>query len=196
MIEDDYQFNLNVVRKTIAKMATKYPLLPGLAYTSPYDFVYQHGRDYRPVPWTGRYDIGAQKHGFGNAITLAATFGMKYVEGVALAPTGEVILHGWNALPDGELVDCTWGNTGLVYLGVEFSMERADDATWNGDAHVLNDEHRNYPVYQQRWKGEDYSLEWPHSDRLEMVRHWLETGQYIEPPSIKAWREDRDSEDA
>ena len=189
--EDDYQFNLNEVRKTIAVTATKYPLLSGLVYTSPYDFLYQHGRDYRPIPWAGRYKIGVQKQCFGNAIFLAARFGLKYVEGIALAPTGEAILHGWNTLPDGELVDSTWGNTGLVYLGVEFSVERADDATWNGDAHVLNDENRGYPIFQQRWQGEDYARSWPYSDRLECLWKHKTTGKkdYTPPPSVKAWLE-------
>ena len=38
------------------------------------------------------------------------------------------------------------------------------------DAHILNDEHRNYPVYQQLWTGEDYSRQWPPSERLKILR--------------------------
>lgn len=189
MTEADYQFNLGEVRKAMVMAATKYPMLPGLVYTSPYDFIAQHGRDYRPVPWKGDYKIGAQKQCFANALTLAGIHGLKYVEGICLAPSGEAILHGWNALEDGELVDSTWGNSGLIYLGVEFSVERADDALWNGEAHVLNDENRAYPVLRQRWQGEDYSLCWPYSDRLTLLREYESSGKVYTPQSVQAWLE-------
>lgn len=163
---------------TLRKTAEKYPKLPGLIYTSPFDFVAQHGRLYEGH-WTGKYDVGRQKMCFGNAIVLAGYYGLKYVEGFAIAPTGEIILHAWND-DDGVLVDSTWANTGVMYLGVEFSVERADDATWNGDANILNDEKRNYPVFRERWRGEDYTLKWPDSDRLDFLR--LPSG--ITPPSV------------
>jgi hypothetical protein len=185
--EEDYQFNLGQVRDTLRDSAAKYPLLPGLVYTSPYDFLAQHGVDYRPTPWSFAYPQGTQKICYANAITLAAKSKLKYVEGVALAPTGELILHGWNATAENELVDTTWCNTGLVYLGVEFSVERGDDATWNGDAYVLNDEKRNYPIFQQRWQGEDYTIQWPHSDRLEALYRYMQTGEYETPASIDEW---------
>jgi hypothetical protein len=162
--------------------AFRYPLLPGLVYTSPYDFVLQHGRSYTGK-WAHKYKIGAQKMCFGNAIVLSGRFGLKYVEGFAIAPTGQVILHAWNE-ENGVLVDSTWGNTGLFYFGVEFSVERADDATWNGDTNILNDENRNYPVFQQQWKGEDYALVWPYSDRLESLR----LDHHIVPSSVREYQ--------
>lgn len=150
--------------------AKRQPLLPGLVYTSPYDFVAQHGKLY-DGKWDRRFSIGAQKMCFGNAIVMAAMgTGIRYVEGVAVAPDGRVILHAWNVDEEDNLIDTTWANTGMLYLGVEFSVERADDATWNGDAHILNDEHRDYPIYQQRWTGEDYTLHWPYSERLAAIR--------------------------
>lgn len=158
----------NEVMSSLRNAAAKYPLLPGLFYTSPFDFIAQHGRIYTGQ-WKRQYPIGRQKMCFGNAVLLAGRFGLKYVEGFALAPTGEVIMHAWNE-EDGTLLDSTWANTGLLYLGVEFSVERADDATWNGDANIINDENRNYPVFQQRWSGEDYTLTWPYSDRLAAMR--------------------------
>lgn len=187
MREEDYQFNLQQVRDALRDLAAKYLLLPGLVYTSPYDFLAQHGVDYRPTPWSFAYTQGAQKQCYGNAINLAAKYKLRYIEGVALAPDGQVILHGWNATATNDLVDATWCNTGLSYLGVEFSVERGDDATWNGDAHVLNDENRNYPVFQQQWQGEDYTIRWPHSDRLEALRRYMQTGEYETPASIEAW---------
>src|SRR4051812_38507006 len=157
MTNEDYQYNLSALREAITAEAAKYPLLPGLVYTSPFDFIAQHGVGYKPVPWRlPASAVGVQKQCFGNAIANTGKYQFKYIEGFALAPSGEVILHAWNAWPDGELLDATWANTGLCYIGVEFSLERADDATWNGDAHIINDEYRNYPIFQQRWEGEDF----------------------------------------
>jgi hypothetical protein len=187
MNEEDYQFNLAQVKHALAGLADDYPLLPGLVYTSPYDFILRHGVDYRPQPWSFPYPLGAQKACFGNAISQAGKYGLKYIEGVVLAPDGRVILHGWNATATNELVDSTWLNTGLLYLGVEFSLERADDAAWNGDASVLNDENRNYPVFQKIWQGEDYGIQWPHSDRIEALYRYVQTGEYEPPASVEAW---------
>lgn len=179
------------LKERLQEAATKYPLLPGLVYTSPYDFLLQHGREYTG-DWDSRLPIGAQKQCFANGITAGVLYDLKYIEGVAVSPHGEVILHGWNAGPRGELIDTTWGNTGVCYFGVEFSIERADDATWNGDAHILNDENRGYPIFRQCWQGEDYTLSWPYSDRLECLREHKTTGKdYTPPPSVKAWLEGR-----
>ena len=183
MNDEDYQFNLAQVRRTMLEIAPTYDLLEGLVYTSPYDFVAQHGRDYRPAPWISEYKLGRQLHCFGNALCMAGMFGLRYIEGFTLAPTGMLLHHGWNATRAGELIDVTWANTGLVYVGVEFSVERADDAMWNGEATVLNDENRNYPIFQQRWQGEDYTLEWPYSDRLEALRN--RSGKL--PPTVSEW---------
>jgi hypothetical protein len=172
------------LKKSLAVVDRRYPLLPGLVYRSHYGFVLEHGRHYERRPWDGRYRIGVQKQCYANAIKLAARFGLKYIEGLCVSPEGgEVIFHAWNADAEDQLIDCTWGNTGVAYLGVEFSVERADDAQWNGDACVLNDEHRHYPIFQRRWTGEDYQLKWPHSDRLDYDRRGL--NEY--PPSVLEW---------
>lgn len=187
MTLDDALFNLGLLREALREEAKRYPLLPGLVYTSPHDFIAQHGIDYLPSPWSKHHHryggVGVQKQCFGNAIARAGLFGLKYVEGFAVGPKGEVICHAWNARPDGELVDCTWANTGAAYIGVEFSVERADEATWDGDAHVINDEHRNYPIFQRRWTGEDYTIVWPPSDRLDALRR----GDRTNPPSVQEW---------
>jgi hypothetical protein len=189
--EEDYQFNLAQVKHALVALTNAYPLLPGLVYTSPYDFILRHGVEYRPRPWSFVYPQGTQKQCYGNAITLAAKYKLKYVEGVVLTPDGQVILHGWNATATNSLVDSTWMNTGLLYLGVEFSVERGDDAAWNGDAHVLNDENRNYPVFQKIWQGEDYTIQWPHSDRLKALYRYMQTGEYETPASIEAWMKEQ-----
>lgn len=189
MADENYTFNVEAIRVVLIEIAETYRLLPGLVYTSAYDFLYQHGFDYPPVPWTGQYREGAQCHCYGNAIATSAMRGLRYVEGVAVAPTGLMIPHAWNIGTEGELVDVTWRNTGEVYIGVEFSVERADDATWNGDACVLDDKYRNFPVFQRRWKGEDYGIQWPASDRLDSFRGPDPTM----PPSCVEWIKSRKS---
>jgi hypothetical protein len=173
---------LKELKQQMAEADAAYPLLPGLCYRSPFGFVLAHGRVYEGM-WNPRWPIGVQKMCFGNAIARAGIDGLKYVEGFAVAPNGQVILHGWNSDDKGTLIDTTWANTGLCYIGVEFSVARADDATWNGDACVLNDENRNYPIFQKPWTGEDYSIVWPHSDRLERIYKREPTL----PPSVKEW---------
>lgn len=127
----------------------------GLVYAGSPDFVLQHGTWYAPAPLTFR-ERGAPKMCFGNAIMLAVKRPeLVYVEGYALSPVlAAPIHHAWNATPAGELVDITWRNEGLAYLGVVFSVERADDATWHGDASVLDDWKRRWPLLRQRWEGE------------------------------------------
>jgi len=165
-------YNANLMIEKLRECVDLYPLLPGLVYRSFFDFVIRHGREYPVVPYTSKR-TGAPKQCFGNAITYAGFFGFAYVEGFAMTDKGGIILHAWNVDADGRLFDSTWLNRGLAYVGVEFSAERADDAIWNGDACVLNDEHRNYPVYQREWKGEDFTLKWPQSDRLDELRAGL-----------------------
>ena len=162
--------NGELLLKALIETSRRYPLLPGLVYRSPYDFVATHGAEHLVTgPYTG--NPGLPRTCYGNAMVRAVLEQMRYVEGFTLAPTGKVILHAWNLDASGAVQDSTWLNTGLAYIGVEFSAARADDALWNGEACILNDEHRNYPIFRQPWTGEDYTLVWPHSDRLEALRH-------------------------
>lgn len=89
---------------------------------------------------------------------------------VAFYHDKDYIIKGNLPIAKEVLIDNTWLNTGVAYMGVEFSMERADDATWNGDCSILNDYYRRYPLYQKKWTGEDYSIQWPESERLKLLR--------------------------
>ena len=187
MTDEAYNYNLAAVRQSIIEKAASFPLAEGFAYTSVYDFLVQHGVDYRPGLAWKHYPRGEQKQCFYNSIKLAAQYGIPYCEGLTLAPSGEVIPHAWNLNKTGRLVDSTWCNTGFVYIGVEFSVERADDAMWNGDANVLDDVHRGFQLFRQRWTGEDPATVWPYSDRIEAYRLSRQTGQFVVPPSALAY---------
>lgn len=138
----------------------------GLYYRGPTDFVLQHGEWFEPSPYDG--EKGAPRACFGNAIGLAILRGYAYVEGWAIDPglAQLAIHHAWNVTPDGKLADATWLNSGRAYLGVRFSQGRADDATWNGDASVLDDSNRGWPLLRDRWQGEDFERAWEPSEML------------------------------
>ena len=105
---------------------------------------------------------------FANAMAASFKHGWRYVEGVALSiyPPAVPLHHAWNLDADGAVVDLTWRPLGRAYYGVEFNPGRADDATWNGDATILDDKHRGWPVLKEPWAGEDFVREWTMSDAL------------------------------
>jgi hypothetical protein len=142
-------------------------------YRNQYDFVLRHGKVYAPRPMPPEMWTGAPKHCYGNSIILAAKDGFHYVEGFAIPNFEEKVVmtfeHAW--CTDGQFAfDPTWFNPGRAYIGVEFSIERADDCTWNGDGCVLEDRHRGFPLLMQEWKGEDWTKVWPQSNRLDVIR--------------------------
>lgn len=140
-----------------------------LAYRGPADFVLREGQVYRPRQTPDL--VGAPRACYGNSIALAAIYGFRYVEGYAVDPglARTVIHHAWNLDDDGLLVDSTWANCGLAYLGVEFALGRADDATWNGDATTLDDHNRGWPVLREPWPGEDFERAWEPSEMLAPI---------------------------
>jgi hypothetical protein len=143
---------------------------PGFEYANLFDFLLRHGRHYTPrelPPGTWR---GGERMCFGNSIYLGDALGLQYVEGYAMTAFGFPVHHAWNVTPGGDVFDTTWKQVGLAYFGVEFSIGRADDASWNGDASVLDDFMRGHPLFHQEWKGEDYSRVWEPSPALQTFR--------------------------
>jgi hypothetical protein len=135
----------------------------GYAYLSSYEFVLREGEEFEPAPCPPTMAM-YPKLCFGQAIMLSATLGLPYVEGYAYPGRGfPAIQHAWNLLPDGRVLDVTWARAeraggdpaNRAYLGVRFSARRADGATWDGDASVLDDWQRGYPILREPWQGED-----------------------------------------
>jgi len=143
----------------------------GYVYRNAADFLLRHAVWYEPSRYPADVGQGMPKHCYGNAILLAATRSWKYVEGYALAPILQQgafpVHHAWNVDQQGQLVDSTWRNNGLAYYGVEFSVERAEEATWDGDGSVLDDWLRGFPLFKEPWTGE---RDWPASPRLALLR--------------------------
>lgn len=159
----------------------------GLHYRGPADFVLRHGTWFKPAPYPYAIPPGLPKGCYGNSLYKAVAHGLRYIEGYMLMPhvlgageeklyvlddpaLGLIIPHAWNADATGGLIDSTLENGALAYLGVEFSVERADDCTWNGDACVIDDFVRRWPLLQKPWHGEPKGLVWPRSKRLEAIR--------------------------
>ena len=63
---------------------------------------------------------------------------------------------------------------------MEFSIEQADDCTWSGDATMLDDYRRRWPLLRQPWIGVSMLTQWPPSPWLELVK----AGRIAE---AKAW---------
>ena len=145
---------------------------PGLVYGSGYEFVLAHGTWFAFRPRPAKYEAGAPRSCFGNSIYACVRYpGLRYVEGFA-APAGFTALpihHAWNLDASGGLVDLTW-TEGLAYVGVEFSVERADDCTWNGDASILDDCNRGWPLFRQPWTGEKPILGYYPTEALKLAR--------------------------
>jgi hypothetical protein len=128
----------------------------GLVYRGPADFVLQEGRWWSPVDAPAGMIRGVPKACYGNSIGGVLRYGLRYVQGFATstAAPGLVCPHAWNVDADGNVVDLTWYPVGAAYLGVELSVERADDATWHGDADPIDDYNRRWPLLRERWRGE------------------------------------------
>lgn len=169
----------NDLQKMLEQHRDLVKLHPTLVYRYGWDFVLQHGKFYETIPRYPRSGwCGAERKCFANSVMVATMKpGFKYIEGYAITEICPFpIHHAWNEDPSGNLIDSTWLNTGTAYCGVEFSVERADEATWDGEASILNDYRRRYPLFKQFWTGEDFSFPWKHSKRLELMR----AGKYAE----------------
>lgn len=101
---------------------------------------------------------------YGNAIMLAAMVGLPYVEGMACPRIDmPAVPHAWNLNAAGQAIDSTWALgeaqgapvEGRAYFGVRFAVKRADKATWDGDANVLDDWKHKWPILREPWPGED-----------------------------------------
>lgn len=172
---------LDALREGLGSLVWPARMLDTYTYRGPADFVLQHGEAFEPIALPDEYEYGAPKLCFGNAIALAMLRGLTYVEGYAIGPHGIAIHHAWNTDDEGRLIDVTWSALwddgrrwpipDAAYLGVRFSLGRADDATWHGDATVLDDYKRRWPLLKAPWEGEDWEREWPNpSPPLQRLR--------------------------
>lgn len=147
---------------------------PWWAYQSVLDFVLTHGTVFRPAPLPEGVTPGVRGKCFGNALLAAIQYHLDYVEGYGLTAAGDdppyAFLHAWCTDASGVAYEVTSPTPWFAYFGMRFSVERADDATWRGNACVLNDHYRGYPLLTHRWQGEPVDAVWPESPWLTFMR--------------------------
>jgi hypothetical protein len=148
----------------------------GYHYAGIGDFLLQHGIWHEPAPLPARVRRGAPKACYGNALVLAIQHGYRYVEGYASADISQMpfpVHHAWNLDPEGNLIDNTWRNTGLAYLGVEFSKGRAENAIWFDNSNVLDNVASRFKIFREPWVGENYHLRWRRSNKVRRLMREL-----------------------
>lgn len=134
------------------------------------DFVIQHGEWFQiPSYIPDGVGHGAEKACYGNALWVAYIHGHTYCEGVAYHVFDGPMQHAWNVDQEGRTIDNTWKGLGVGYLGIRFHHGRADDATWRGDATVLNDHNRGWPLLKSPWRGETWGATWEPSPAMNVM---------------------------
>lgn len=203
---------MRILRETLTEIDTMVRRLPradGYVYGSTYEFVLRHGEEFEAIALPEEYEYAPPKLCFANAIMMAEEHGLDYVEGYAMADALELPLpvhHAWNTDAEGRLIDVTWGAILLgsperqalpngAYLGIRFSVDRADDATWNGDGSVLDDWKRGWPLFKSEWKGEDPDAEYPTSPLLKALRSDDPRAQAAAVLAIHSIGEEEDDEE-
>jgi hypothetical protein len=178
---NEHELELKAGLERLRDLKIQNNILADFAYRGMEDFVLRHGVWYRPNGFPPKQ--GAPKSCFGNAIVIAAAHRVKYIEGFALPgstliagvrmPSLDVprypIHHAWNLDVDEDLADTTWMNTGLAYIGVEFSVGRADNCTWFDNATVLDNPRNGFAILRQPWTGENYNRVWRKSKAMKQI---------------------------
>jgi hypothetical protein len=123
-------------------------------YAGSEDFVLQHGEWFELCPWTKHALEGAPKSCYAHSARLCAeNHGLAYVEGFALY-SRELLLplpHAWVTNAAGELIDGTWRNAGVAYLGVRFPLKQVLRAM-KKDGAVLDCPQSKFAIYRQRFQ--------------------------------------------
>jgi hypothetical protein len=89
------------------------------------DFLLQEGKWFEPQPIPRRFTRGSLRQCFLNAYCSATEHNLWYVEGYAIAETGGEAHHAWCLDERGKVLEVTWKESGLAYLGVVFPPKLA-----------------------------------------------------------------------
>jgi hypothetical protein len=149
----------------------------GYWYDSPYHFLLQHGQWYTPRSLPSDIPLLAPKACFGNALVTALLKDLIYVEGYAGMSNGHMDVlafhHAWCTNALGQLFDVTWPEPEVAYFGVQFSAWRADNCLWEGDATILWDHHRGFPLLRKPWNGEPEGIRWPTTPSMKYIQKYI-----------------------
>jgi hypothetical protein len=136
---------------TLLGRVTRGQMPEGYTYAGIGEFLLLHGTWYEPRPLPKRMRRGIPRGCFSNALKLARTGKYRFVEGYAVADGCAFlpIHHAWNLDGVGNLIDNTWQETGLAYLGVEFPLEVAEKAIRYQGNTVLDNPKTRHEIYRE-----------------------------------------------
>lgn len=175
-----------------------------VSYQGPADFLLEHGERFEPRPLPREYEHLEPNKCFWNALVTAVVDGLDYVEGFTLSHFGDAYLHAWNVDEDGHVVERTWRArsmaqqrqaAALAYIGVRFTADRADDCSWDGDACVVNDFRRGWPLLREPWIGPDRFTRQPSPHMkvlLTMRDHGMDAGRWAYHQMVEEHRDELD----
>jgi hypothetical protein len=118
----------------------------GEAYACIEDFLAREGSFWTPQPLPERFPQMPPKYCYATSQHFASLFGLRYVEGIAAGIIP--VMHAWCLDDSDRVVDATWEDTGVAYLGVVVPEDRIPSK----GASLLDDWQNHWPVLQQPWR--------------------------------------------
>lgn len=137
---------LDGMRQLKRQMHEGHPL--GWHYLGIEDFLLQHGTWYKTPGTIPEDALGTMKECFRNSF-LNSIQHLTYVEGYALHIIP--VHHAWNVDESNNLIDATWKNSGLAYLGVPFKGKKLLTAMRQCGS-VLDNWRNHWKIYEKEYK--------------------------------------------
>ncbi len=145
MIESAQTILLNYLRSSQATPAAK-----AFLKRTCQEFVLEHGWWYEPVELPKHIATGIPEQCHTNAVDLVLhDDSLIYCEGYALLKeTSFPVIHAWVTDGNGNAIDNTWTQPGVVYAGVPFKSSFVNSTSLKNRAIVslLDDYQNNYPL--------------------------------------------------
>lgn len=140
--------------QTLADMIRAASTNQSFFYKSTYEFVLDAGTRHEPAPKPRNVAFGPVRNCFQNAWNLAHRgANLTYAEGYALSSVAPMpVHHAWCVSRDGQVIDNTWREPGLAYLGVEFNLSFvAQTILRRGYYGVIDNMEMGFPLLRKKW---------------------------------------------
>ncbi len=126
---------------------------PEFHYCGREDFLLQHGEWFSAQSWRHSGFEGVPKTCYSHSYMLCKDHrNLRYVEGSAIYSAFPLAIdHAWTTDVIGNLIDGTWLNNGLAYLGVRFPLRSVAHSLKIGDS-MLDCPRSRFNLYRKPWK--------------------------------------------